>query len=79
MKRMITILVVLAMLCGGTGYCGDAKDVNYGRDINVVCIEGYKFVIVKSAGHNGIDIEQIFCKGYNGLKPPQPMKCEDGK
>ena len=75
--KTILALAILFILTG-IGYAASIQRIETEgyRDAywsDVICLEGYKFVVVKSARNNGIAVTQIFQRYADH---PQPMECK---
>jgi len=44
------------------------------NDISVVCVEGYKYIIVKD--DTGVAITQVYSDSLSGFYSPQPQRCK---
>lgn len=59
-------------------YHNDTGTAGPGRVIfGTVCIDGYKFAFMRSLGHNGVSMVQIFDNMDKFPYGPVPIKCKD--
>ena len=71
MKKLI-LLVSLVMIAIADIHLIDSAKINQ-TDIDVVCIDGYKFIIIKD--RIGLSVVQQY-EARGGTKPARPIECD---
>ena len=78
MKKILMILTVSAMLmlvgCKREAGVGQADTYpTQWQDIHIICVEGYKFIVLKNHWYGG-GIDQVWELGPDG---PRPLVCKE--